>query len=83
MGKIIAAAPATIPIRIDQEDTGSITLTEEINKSIKSTARSMPKWSNSFCHGYLNMEIKETHESARCPLIFWKEWHDKHKISWI
>ena len=43
MGKIIAAAPATIPIRIDQEDTGSITLTEEINKSIKSTARSITR----------------------------------------
>ena len=43
MGKIIAAAPATIPIRIDQEDTGSITLTEEINKSIKSTACSITR----------------------------------------
>ena len=39
MGKILAAAPATIPIRIDPEDRFSITITEEINKSIKSAAR--------------------------------------------
>ena len=39
MGKILSAAPATIPIRIDPADTGSVIITEEINKSIKQTAR--------------------------------------------
>ena len=43
MGKILAAAPATIPIRIDSEDKNSITVTEEINKSIKSVARSITR----------------------------------------
>ena len=43
MGKILAAAPATIPIRIDPEDMGSITITEQINKSIKSCACSIAR----------------------------------------
>ena len=43
MGKIKAAAPAAIPIRIDSEDKGSITLTEEINKSIKAAARTITR----------------------------------------
>ena len=38
MGKILAASPATIPIRLDPEDRGSNTVTEEINKAIKATA---------------------------------------------
>ena len=43
MGKILAAAPATIPIRIEPGDKNLITVTEEINKSIKSTARSITR----------------------------------------
>ena len=43
MGKILAAAPATIPVRLDSEDKGSNTITEEINKSIKCAARSITR----------------------------------------
>ena len=41
MGKTLAAAPATVPIRIDSEDKGSITLTEDINKSIEAAAQTL------------------------------------------
>ena len=43
MGKILAAAPATVPIRLEWEDRGSYTITEEINKAIKATARSITR----------------------------------------
>ena len=43
MGKILAASPATIPIRLDPEDRGSNTVTEEINKAIKATARTITR----------------------------------------
>ena len=43
MGKISAAAPATVPIRLECEDRGSYTITEEINKAIKATARSITR----------------------------------------
>ena len=43
MGKILAAAPATIPIRLDNSDQYLICITEEINKCIKSVARTITK----------------------------------------
>ena len=43
MGKILAACPVTIPVRLDKDDKYSITVTEEINKAIKATARSITK----------------------------------------
>ena len=43
MGKILAAAPATIPIRLDSEDKGSSIIKEDINKAIKCAARSITR----------------------------------------
>ena len=43
MGKILAACPVTIPIRIKNEDKSCIGVMEEINKAIKATARSITK----------------------------------------
>ena len=43
MGKILAACPLTIPVRLNHDDRSSITITEEINKSIKATARTITK----------------------------------------
>ena len=43
MGKILASAPASIPIRIQPEDRNSITVTEDINKSIKAAAKSITR----------------------------------------
>ena len=43
IGKIMAAAPAAIPFRIDPEDKGAITLTESINCAIKSAARTIAR----------------------------------------
>ena len=39
MGKIFTACPVTIPVRLNCDDKFCVGLTEEINKSIKSTAR--------------------------------------------
>ena len=43
MGKILTACPVTIPVRISNEDKHCISVTEEINKSIKSCARIITK----------------------------------------
>ena len=43
MGKILAACPAAIPIRIKNEDRYSVGATEDINKAIKAAARSITK----------------------------------------
>ena len=43
MGKILAAAPAAIPIRIELDDKNLCTFTEEINKSIKLAARTITR----------------------------------------
>ena len=44
MGKVLAAAPAVIPIKIDNNDRPFQSgLLEEINKSIKATARTITK----------------------------------------
>ena len=43
MGKILASCPVTIPLRINDDDRSGITVTEEINKAIKSTARTITK----------------------------------------
>ena len=43
MGKILATAPATIPISPNMEDKGSNIRTEEINKAIKATAGTITK----------------------------------------
>ena len=43
MGKILAAAPATTPVRIKDEDRSLIGVTEDINKSIKAVARTITK----------------------------------------
>jgi hypothetical protein len=43
MGKILAACPVTIPIRINDDDRLSIGVTEVINKAIKSSARTITK----------------------------------------
>ena len=39
MGKILSACPVTIPIRLNMDDNTCISITEEINKAIKATAR--------------------------------------------
>ena len=43
MGKILAACPFTIPVRLTNEDRFFISVTEEINKAIKSAARCITK----------------------------------------
>ena len=43
MGKILSACPLTIPVRLNSEDSTFISVTEEINKSIKKTARIITK----------------------------------------
>ena len=43
MGKILAACPVTVPIRLTSEDKSSVVVTEEINKTIKATARVITK----------------------------------------
>ena len=43
MGKVLSACPITIPIRLNNDDRMCIGVTEDINKSIKSTARSITK----------------------------------------
>ena len=43
MGKILAACPVTIPIRINKDDRTCVGITEDINKTIKSTARTITK----------------------------------------
>jgi hypothetical protein len=43
MGKVLAACPVTIPIRLNCDDRSCIGVTEEINKAIKSTARTITK----------------------------------------
>ena len=41
LGKIMAAAPAVIPFRIDHNDKGANSLTDKINCAIKSVARTI------------------------------------------
>jgi hypothetical protein len=41
VGKIMAAAPAAIPFRINHNDKGAITLTNKINCALKSAARTI------------------------------------------
>ena len=43
MGKVLASCSATIPLRIKNEDRLCIGVTEEINKAIKATARTITK----------------------------------------
>ena len=43
MGKILAACPVTIPVRLNSDDKCSAGVTEEINKAIKATARTITK----------------------------------------
>ena len=43
IGKILSACPITIPIRLGDQDRSFIGVTEEINKSIKATARSITR----------------------------------------
>ena len=43
MGKILNACPVTIPIRLHDDDRMCIGVTEEINKAIKATARTITK----------------------------------------
>ena len=43
MGKILSGAPATIPVRLENDDRSFIGITEEINKCIKSVARTITK----------------------------------------
>ena len=43
MGKILAACPITIPLRISDNDRYSINVTEDINRAIKSAARTITK----------------------------------------
>ena len=39
----MAAAPAAIPLRINHDDKGSITLTNKINLALKSAARTITR----------------------------------------
>ena len=43
VGKIMAAAPAAIPFRINHDDRGAITITNEINCALKSVARTITR----------------------------------------
>ena len=43
MGKILNACPVTIPIRLNDNESTYIGVTEEINKSIKATARTITR----------------------------------------
>ena len=43
MGKILSACPVTIPVRLKTDERSLISVTEEINKAIKSTARTITK----------------------------------------
>ena len=43
MGKVLSACPVTIPIRLNSDDNCCVGVTEEINKAIKSTARTITK----------------------------------------
>ena len=43
VGKIMAAAPAAIPVRLDHEDKGAIVLTDKINNALKSAARTITR----------------------------------------
>jgi hypothetical protein len=43
MGKILAACPVTIPIRLNSDDKSCLVVTEEINKAIKVTAPTITK----------------------------------------
>ena len=45
VGKIMAAAPAAIPFRLDHEDKGAIVLTNKINNALKSAARTITRTS--------------------------------------
>ena len=51
MGKILSACPATIPIRLSNEDKSFISVTKEINKAIKAIAHTITKTklSDKFC----------------------------------
>ena len=63
MGKILAAAPATIPIRINLEDKNLITVTDEMNKAIKSTARTI---TGTKLSDKINSEITLSKAGLRC-----------------
>ena len=43
VGKIMAAASAAIPIRIDHDDKGAVVLTDKINCALKSAARTITR----------------------------------------
>jgi len=43
VGKLMAAAPAAIPFRINHEDKGAIVLTDKINCALKSAARTITR----------------------------------------
>ena len=43
VGKIIASAPAAIPFRIDEDDKGLITLTDQISCALKKAARTITR----------------------------------------
>ena len=43
MGKILAACPLAIPVKLDDNDKCFISVTEEINKAIKATARTITR----------------------------------------
>ena len=43
MGNILGSCPVTIPVRLNNDDRSFISVTEEINKAIKSTARVINK----------------------------------------
>ena len=43
MGKILASCQATIPFRLNSDDRTCISFTEDINKAIKATARTIAK----------------------------------------
>ena len=43
MGKILTACPVTIPVRLNDTDRSFVTVTDDINKAIKATARTITK----------------------------------------
>ena len=43
MGKILSACPVTIPVQLHSDDKSFISVTEDINKAIKATARTITK----------------------------------------
>ena len=69
MGKILAAAPAAIPICIDSNDKPYLaSILEEIDKAIRATARTIThtKSTDKGCVQLVNIDYKPAYNSHNC-----------------